>query len=196
MAEETIPEKAPVSVIDPFQVWKRMYFAFEDSLTKTVRDSVTTDSFANSLDWILNSYLQYLKLQKDFVSGYMDETPFPSKHDVARVAELVVSLENKVDRLEGDLDEKLTCIEDQSASFSEKMSTQAAGMTAAEFSRVFNPAMTALKDMGKRINDLERAVKKIDAGLTSINKHLQAEALKKPPVAKAAKPAQPPETTD
>ncbi len=196
MAEEMIPEKAQVSVIDPFQVWKRMYFAFEDSLTKTMRDSVTTDSFANSLDWILNSYLQYLKLQKDFISGYMDETPFPSKHDVARVAELVVSLENKVDRMEGELDEKLTCIEDQSAAFGEIMSSQSAGMTAAEFSKVFNPAMTALKDMSKRINDLEKAVKKIDAGLTSITKQLQAEALKKPPAAKAAKPVQPPETTD
>jgi hypothetical protein len=195
MTEENAQQGTQYSMIDPFQVWKRVYFSFEDSLTKTIRDSVTTDNFANSLDWILNSYLQYLKLQKDFVSRYMDESPFPSKHDVARVAELVVSLENKVDRLEEELDEKLTCIEDQSSAVVARVDAQPTGMNTADFSRVFTPAMTAIKDMSKRINDLEKAFKKLDANLETMSRRQQAQALQRPPAPRAAKPA-PPEKPD
>lgn len=194
MAEEATPKNTTVSIIDPFQVWKKMYFAFEDSLSKTVRDSVTTDSFANGIDWILNSYLQYLKLQKDFMSGYMEDTPFPSKRDVARVAELVVSLENKVDILEGELDEKLTFMEDQAAALADRLADQPAAITIAEFNKVFTPAMSAVKDLGKRVSDLDKAVKKIDASLGALSKQLQSDLAKKVPGGAATKPAPNPET--
>jgi polyhydroxyalkanoic acid synthase PhaR subunit len=188
MAEEVAKDKTSVSMLDPFQIWKRLYFGFEDSMSKTVRDSVTTDSFANGIDLILNSYLQYLKLQNDFVSRYMEDSPFFSKRDVARVAELVVSLENKVDILEGDLEERLTEIERQTSALGQQLSAQPNVMTAADFSKLFNPAMTAVQDLGKRVSSLEKLVKQVDANFTAMNKPAKAEAdKKKAPAAPAAK---------
>lgn len=187
MADELAPESKLVTMLDPYQIWKRMYFAFEKSLTTTMRDSVTTDTFANGIDLILNTYLQYLKFQNDFVNRYVEESPFSSKRDVARVAELVVSLENKVDILENELDERLEQIESQTAS----LAAQPGAVTDTDINKVLSPAMTAVKDISKRVSNLEKMVKKVDANLTAINKQLTAESKKKAPRPPAAKPSPP-----
>lgn len=97
----------PVIMLDPYKLWKKIYFSNEQVWTSAYRDFIKTDVFANSIDLILNTYLQYLRFQNDIVDRLMEESPLASKRDVARVAELVVSLENKVDGIELDVDEKL-----------------------------------------------------------------------------------------
>ncbi len=85
---------------NPYKIWEDMYFAFEKAFGSSMLQMVNSQGFADGLDLILNSYLQYLKFKNDLATKYMKDTPFATRRDMARVAELVVSLESKVDRIE------------------------------------------------------------------------------------------------
>lgn len=187
MADPLEKKSSQVSMLDPYEIWKRLYFSFEDSFTKTIRESVSTDSFANSIDWILNSYLQYLKTQKDFVANYMDETPLPTKHDVARVAQLVISLENKVDILENELDERLQGLEDQSAALAEQVAALSKNFAVMDVSQAMTPTLNAVKEAGKRIGELEKSLKNIDTSLAALNQQANTGDKPKPQPTRAAK---------
>lgn len=188
MTDSPEKESSQVSMLDPFEIWKKLYFSFEDSLTRTIRESVGTDSFANGIDWILNSYLQYLKLQKDFVASYMDETPLPTKHDVARVAQLVISLETKVDKLEDELDERLQGLEEQTSALAEQLADLSKNLGAVDVSPAMLPTLNAVKEAGKRIGELEKSLKRIETSLTSLSKPGNAGDKPKSQPARAAKP--------
>jgi len=179
MEEEMKKEAQPVTMINPYKLWKLLYFSAEDALTATIRKSVTTGEFANGIDLILNSYLQYLKMHNEFIGRYMEDSPFSSKRDVARVAELVVSLENKLDSLEGQFEENLAAIEDTTGLISEQLSKQPEAIIAEELSQILAPTMTAVNDLSKRVSDLEIIIKRIDSGLTDISKSVNVEANKK-----------------
>jgi len=103
MSDEVKQDDSKVVMFNPFNVWKNVYFSSEAALTAITRKAVETTMFANSIDVILNSYLQYLKLQNE-VSNYIAETlPFSSHRDTARVAKMLTALENKIDRLDEEL---------------------------------------------------------------------------------------------
>jgi len=85
---------------NPYEIWKKMYFAAEDALSATVRESIKTQSFARMIDAMLDNYLTFLKLYTETTNKWAEAFPFATKYDVARVAELVVGLEEKVDNIE------------------------------------------------------------------------------------------------
>lgn len=146
-------DASPITMLDPYKIWKKLYFNNEQVWTSAMRDFVNTDIFANSIDLILNSYLQYLRFQNEIVSRYMEESPLASKRDMARVAELVVSLENKVDGIELDVEDRLDCVDADLNILKEN---------------------TTAKDLVQRINHLEILMKNIDANLTTLNKQMGA----------------------
>jgi polyhydroxyalkanoic acid synthase PhaR subunit len=85
---------------NPYEIWKKMYFAAEDALSATVRESIKTQSFARMIDAMLDNYLTFHKLYTETTNKWAEAFPFATKYDVARVAELVVGLEEKVDNIE------------------------------------------------------------------------------------------------
>ncbi|MDD3363446.1 MAG: hypothetical protein PHZ03_00535, partial [Syntrophomonas sp.] len=179
MEEGLEKEQAQKSMLDPYKMWKKLYFSAEESLSSAVRKSVNTGEFANGIDFILNSYLQYLKMQNEFLARYMKDSPFSSKQDVARVAELVVSLENKLDSLEGEFEEKLTDIEDSTRLLAELLAKQQENVTEETFRSVFSPTMDSVNDISNRVSELEKMVTRVETNLTEMNKRMKAEAKKK-----------------
>jgi|GEM_PF-1112145 len=179
MEEELKKESQPVTMINPYKLWKIIYFSNEDALTAAIRKSVTTGEFANGIDLILNTYLQYLKMHNEFLGRYMEDSPFSSKRDVARVAELVISLENKIDSLEGQFEVNLEEIEKTTDLISERLSNQPETLFAKELSQILAPAIAAVDDLGKRVSDLEILIKRIDSSLNDISKSIKVEAKKK-----------------
>jgi len=188
MEENSEKDHPQVTMLDPFKIWKELYFSTEEVLTSTMRNYVTTDEFANGIDVILNSYLQYLKLQNEFTNRYMEDSPFSSKRDVARVAELVVSLENKVDGLEGELEEKLEELETQIIFITEEIGARPESVTKENLGEALTPSVAALKDLSKRVANLEKLLKKVDINLSAIYKQVKAETKINTPAAKAQKP--------
>lgn len=180
MEERLEQDHSQVTVLDPFKIWKKLYFSTEDVLTSFMRNYVSTEEFSTGIDFILNSYLQYLKLQHEYVNRYIEESPLSSKRDIARVAELVVSLENKVDGIDGEIENILEELENRLDFIAET----AAIRTEAPGAGDLNKALTALKDLSSRVSNLEKLMKKIDSNLSAINKKMTADTKTKAPGAK------------
>lgn len=174
MEEKLEGENPRVVMLDPFKIWKNLYFSTEEILTSTLRNYVTTDEFANGIDVVLNSYLQYLKIQKEFINRYMEDSPFSSKRDVARVAELVVSLENKVDGLEEEIENRFENLQNDV----DFVSAAIAGKpeAAAGDGLRIDPSSAVLEDLSQRVAHLEKLLKKIDTNVATMNKLIKAEA--------------------
>ncbi|MDD4775795.1 MAG: hypothetical protein PHG75_04740 [Syntrophomonas sp.] len=160
-----------VIMLDPYKLWKKIYFSNEQVWTSAYRDFIKTDVFANSIDLILNTYLQYLRFQNDIVDRLMEESPLASKRDVARVAELVVSLENKVDGIELDVDEKLEDLDSNVCSVRDTANQE---------------------DLIRRMDRLEALMADLNANLKALDQKLPTEpktgraATKKPIAPKTA----------
>lgn len=89
--------------INPFEFWKKIYFTTEDILSATAREAIGTQSYTRLVNAILDSYLTMFKGYRESFDRSMSQAPIPTKKDVARVAELVISLEDKVDQLDNNL---------------------------------------------------------------------------------------------
>lgn len=158
-----------------------MYYANEEALTATIKQIVNTQGFAGYIDLVLNSYLQYLKMQNEISTRYMEKLPFSSKHDAARVAELIVALENKVDHLEEDFTTELEKISKNTAAWSEFVagrSDKDLGSGAEEVSPMIDQALESVNDMAQRVTNLEAAVKRVEVLLGDVNKNLKGAAKK------------------
>ena len=82
-------------VPDYSELWKEWYFRMEDIWSETFRQFITTKSFVNMMNSTLEQYLFNEKLSRQNMEQFLETSPFPTKMDVARVAELTVSLEDK-----------------------------------------------------------------------------------------------------
>lgn len=85
---------------DYSELWKEWYFRMEDIWAETFRQFITTKSFVNMMNSTLEQFLFNEKLSRQNMEQFLETSPFPTKMDVARVAELTVSLEDKIDNLE------------------------------------------------------------------------------------------------
>ncbi|MGE5391674.1 MAG: hypothetical protein ACM3PE_11495, partial [Deltaproteobacteria bacterium] len=82
------------------ELWKEMYFKNEDAWTQATKEFITTQTFVTALDHVKDQLLNYHKLSEQNLDNYYKVHPVPSKKDIARVAELVIGLEDKVDELD------------------------------------------------------------------------------------------------
>lgn len=85
---------------DFVELWKEMYFKNEDAWTQAIKEFITTQTFVTALDGVKDQLLNYHKLSEQNMENYYKVHPAPSKKDIARVAELVIGLEDKVDELD------------------------------------------------------------------------------------------------
>jgi len=92
-----------IHIPDLAELWKEIYFKSESLWSDVFREYIKTQSFVNLLDKSLEQYLANSKIVQENLDKYMEHNPFASKKDIARVAELVISLENKIDDLEGEI---------------------------------------------------------------------------------------------
>lgn len=100
---ETGKTREEIHIPDFAELWKEIYFKTESVWSDVFREYVKTQSFVNFLDKNLEQYLAGSKVVQENLDKYMEHNPFASKKDIARVAELVISLENKLDDMEYEL---------------------------------------------------------------------------------------------
>lgn len=98
-------EKGKDSVYAPdfIELWKELYFKTESAWADALREFVGTKTFVKYLDTLLNQNLAGEKITRQYADRYFEIVPVVSKKDIARVAELVISLEEKIDTLEFEL---------------------------------------------------------------------------------------------
>ncbi|MGG0275759.1 polyhydroxyalkanoic acid synthase subunit PhaR [Bacillus rhizoplanae] len=93
--------------LDPLQAWKEVYEQTEKFWGKTLNETVKTEEYSAWMGSVLDLNLFYQKMMNDATKGYLEKVNIPTQDDIARVASLVINLENKVDNIEEFLEEKI-----------------------------------------------------------------------------------------
>lgn len=85
------------------EAWKKIYFESEDALARAIDDYVAGQSFTDFLEQMGSQYLSMYKSSTQNMDRFFANNPVPTKKDIARVAELVVSVEEKVDNFDSEI---------------------------------------------------------------------------------------------
>lgn len=91
--------------LDPFEFWRQMYEANEQGWSKVMKEVTTTSTYAEAQGKLLETFLAYQKMLRDNMTTQLGNLNIPTRDDVSRLGELVVSLEEKVDQLDDRLAE-------------------------------------------------------------------------------------------
>src|ERR671933_1630466 len=92
---------------DPFELWRQIYETNERAWNTVLERTVSNPAFAESSGKILETFLSAQKTVRDNMRSYLEQINLPTREDIARLGELIVSLEEKVDQL----DDRLSGIE-------------------------------------------------------------------------------------
>jgi polyhydroxyalkanoic acid synthase PhaR subunit len=96
-SSESQPARRPP---DPFEVWRQIYETNERAWNSILERTVNNPSFAESSGKILETFLAAQKTVRDNMRSYLEQINLPTREDIARLGELVVALEEKVDQLD------------------------------------------------------------------------------------------------
>src|SRR6266550_2089555 len=92
---------------DPFELWRQIYETNERAWNAVLERTVNNPAFAESSAKILETFLSAQKTVRDNMRSYLEQINMPTREDIARLGELIVALEEKVDQL----DDRLARIE-------------------------------------------------------------------------------------
>ncbi|NLX02993.1 MAG: hypothetical protein GXY40_10770 [Syntrophomonadaceae bacterium] len=154
-----------VSMPDIVELWKELYFNAEESWSVATRELIASKSFIKVLDQIRDQYLSFHKVSQQNMDQYLEVNPLPSKKDVARIAELIIGLEDKVDDFDLHFYDNITKITNSI-------------IRLVDYQEVMKQEIAELKEQTASIN------KKLD----TINKKLNAKTRSQEVKSEAARP--------
>ena len=108
MSQPGNPSMSPDSP-NPFELWRQIYETNERAWNAVLERTMATPAFAESSGKFLETFLAAQKTVRDNMRSYLEAINVPTREDIARLGELVIHLEEKIDQL----DDRLATIEDQ-----------------------------------------------------------------------------------
>jgi len=90
---------------DPFAFIKQWYDANSEAWSKMADDVIANEEFLKAASEFLSSYARLYRSLRHNNEEYWHNLQLPTRGDVARVAELVVALEEKVDGIDETIDD-------------------------------------------------------------------------------------------
>jgi tetrahydromethanopterin S-methyltransferase subunit G len=90
---------------DPFTFIKQWYDATSETWAKVIGDVIGTDRFMESAKEFLESYTSFYRTFRRANEEFFRNLQLPTRSDIARVAGLVVELEDKVELIEDTLED-------------------------------------------------------------------------------------------
>lgn len=155
-------KKDKVIMPDFTEMWKEMYFKNEAAMSDAFREFISTQTFVGFINQALEQNLSYEKILRQSIDKYMEMSPVPSKKDISRVAELVISLEEKIDEME--------------YQFSQTMAT----MTDILGKMVDSQAKVKeeVNALGEHLNKVEKKMDTINRKLNTLNRETGASTKK------------------
>ncbi len=97
MADANIPA-------DPFTLMKQWYDATNESWATVIGNIIGTEKFVESAGQFLESYASLYRTFRRANEEFFSNLQLPTRSDIARVAELVIEVENKVESVEDGLE--------------------------------------------------------------------------------------------
>ena len=166
--------------LDPFSVWKSIYNEMEPKVSTALQKWLESEEYAEFSGQFLATTLQ---MEQQFIKAFeqmMHTYTLPTLKDYARLGEMIVALENKVDELEEHMDEleehmdeRFSSLESQLSkisSYLEEITTASTSEPARKQTRESSPrgrrrgqpeeesAKQALTDDGELSNDIPDSV--------------------------------------
>ena len=92
---------------DPFEAWRKFYEANEQIWAKAAKDTTNTAQFAEMQGKMLETFLTFQRAARDGMNAQLATMNLPSRDDVARLGELILGLEEKIDAI----DDRLAALE-------------------------------------------------------------------------------------
>lgn len=89
---------------DPFEMWRQLYDANERAWTTALEQTMGSPEFSESSGKVLETLLAAQKSVRDNMRTYLETMNVPTREDIARLGELVVGIEEKIDQLADRLD--------------------------------------------------------------------------------------------
>jgi len=95
----TTPSEPSERPNDPLELWRQVYAANERAWNAAIERSMANPAFAEAQGKLLETFLNVQKTFREQVRTYLEAVNVPSREDIARLGELIVGLEEKVDQL-------------------------------------------------------------------------------------------------
>jgi polyhydroxyalkanoic acid synthase PhaR subunit len=95
----TNEQRDPGAPTDPFALWKQWYEQNEKAWGSSVAQATGTEAFAEMQGKMLESFLAFQKTLRDASRAQLEALGLPTRDDVARLGEIVLGLEEKIDQL-------------------------------------------------------------------------------------------------
>jgi polyhydroxyalkanoic acid synthase PhaR subunit len=89
---------------DPFETWRRLYDANERAWSSALEQAMGSPEFEESSGKMLETMLAAQKSVRDNMRTYLETMNVPTREDIARLGELVIGLEEKIDQVADRLD--------------------------------------------------------------------------------------------
>jgi polyhydroxyalkanoic acid synthase PhaR subunit len=97
---QSSPSSLSPRATDPFELWRQIYDTNERAWNAVLERTVNNPAFAESSGKILETFLSAQKTVRDNMRSYLEQINMPTREDIGRLGELIVSLEEKVDQLD------------------------------------------------------------------------------------------------
>ncbi len=165
---------------DPFTFFKQWYDAASETWAEAVGSVIGTEQFMEGVRQFIESYTSSTRTFRRASEEYFRTLQLPTRSDIARVAELVVNLEEKVDRIEDAVEE----FEDGQVHMAKSEEVATIEERLEEVEGKLNTFPTILKsaeeveNLAKRLDQLEGKVDKVLSVLTKIDAMERAQASK------------------
>jgi len=153
---------------DPFTLFKQWYDATNEAWAKAIGEVIGTEKFMEGVSRFIESYTSFHRTFRRASEEYFRNLQLPTRSDVARVAELVIALEEKVEHIED-------AFEDFEDGYAHLATSETVAGLAEQLERVESKAVEGL---AKRLDHVESKLDKVLATLKKIEAKEQAESSK------------------
>jgi hypothetical protein len=90
--------------IDPFTLFRDWYNSSSEEWAKSIESALGSEKFLQSSGPLMESYTGVMKAFRLASEAYFKKLQLPTLSDISRVAELVIALEEKVDKIDDSLE--------------------------------------------------------------------------------------------
>jgi hypothetical protein len=84
---------------DPYELWRQLYETNERAWSAALEQAMGSPEFGESSGKLLETMLAAQKSVRDNMRTFLETMNVPTREDIARLGELVVGLEEKIDQL-------------------------------------------------------------------------------------------------
>src|SRR3989440_3537052 len=158
---------------DPFTFFQKWYEATSETWARVVDDLLSSEKFIESASPLLEIYANFVKTMHRANEEYFKNLQLPTRSDVARVAGLVVTLEEKVDKIEDTLEN----VEDERAQESPllRATNEAIGGLGGRLGQVENKldTLSTALEKSKAVESLEGRLGRVESKLDTLSASLE-----------------------